>query len=148
MVRTFGSISTLILVLASNGYSQTARLTKLASPQPVSISGYLRGHCVAVDLQTRVCKMLSEDKDTFLLEREGKPVGTWPGNSYLGETSDFEVLRGDLDGDRRPELIVSNHDSTSAGMGVNQWTILPTVTTVIIESFESFGMAHIDKRTR
>jgi hypothetical protein len=67
--------------------------------------------------------MLSDDKDTFLVERDGKPVGTWPGSSYLGETYDFQVLRGDLDGDRRPELIVANHDSTSAGMGVSRWTI-------------------------
>lgn len=123
MVRRLYLISALILLVGSDLYSQTARVTKLQSPQPVAIAGYVRGHCVSVDRHTRLCKMLSEDKDTFLLEREGKPVGTWPGNSYLGETSDFEVLRGDLDGDRRPELIVANHDSTSAGMGVSQWTI-------------------------
>jgi hypothetical protein len=67
--------------------------------------------------------MLSEDKDTFMVERNGKPVGTWPGSSYLGETADFEVLRGDLDGDRRAELIVANHDSTGAGLALNNWTI-------------------------
>lgn len=67
--------------------------------------------------------MLSDDKDTFLVEREGKPVGNWPASSYLGETSDFEVLRGDLDGDQRADPIVAYRDTTSAGMGVSYWTI-------------------------
>jgi hypothetical protein len=113
----------LTFLFAADVYSQSAKLTKLRSPQPVTITGYVRGHCVTVNSQTRVCKMLSEDKETLLVEREGKQIGTWPANSYLGETSDFEVLRGDLDGDRNPELIVANHDNTSAGMAVSQWTI-------------------------
>jgi len=123
MLTTFGSVSILILVLASPGYSQSAKLTKLGLPQPASVAGYHSGHCVKLGHQLRICKLLSDDKDTFLVEKEGKPFGGWPGGSYLGETSDFEVLRGDLDGDRRAELIVANRDSTSAGMGVNHWTI-------------------------
>jgi hypothetical protein len=71
----------------------------------------------------RICKLLSDNDDTFLVEKEGKRIGSWPGNSYLAETEDFEVLQGDLDDDQHPELIIANHDSTSVGMAVNFWTI-------------------------
>jgi len=98
-------------------------LVKAPAPQPATIAGYDRGHCVALPHQVRICKMLSESDDTFLVERDGKRVGSWPGGSYLGETSDFEVLLGDLDGDKRSELIVANRDSTSVGIGVSYWTI-------------------------
>ena len=67
--------------------------------------------------------MLSENEDPLLVEKEGKRVGSWVGGTYLGETSDFEVLQGDLDGDKRSELIVANLDSTSQGIGINYWTI-------------------------
>jgi hypothetical protein len=43
--------------------------------------------------------------------------------TFLGETSDFEVLQGDLDADGQRELIVANRDYTSNGVGVNFWTI-------------------------
>jgi hypothetical protein len=41
----------------------------------------------------------------------------------LAETSDFEVLQADLNGDGRRELILANHDGTSNGLGINNWTI-------------------------
>lgn len=41
----------------------------------------------------------------------------------MAETSDFEVLTGDLNNDQQSELVVANHDGTSNGMGVDYWTI-------------------------
>ena len=124
-----GVIIALCAALVIHVYPQSRKLIKAPSPQPVTIKGYVRGHCVSLPNSFRVCKLLSEREDIFLIEKDGKRLGSWPTSTYLGETSDFEVLRGDLDGDRRLELIVSNHDTTSAGMGVNYWTIaiLPDV---------------------
>lgn len=113
----------LIVVLASTAFAQSARLIKHGAPVPVTIEGYEKGHCIALPKNVRICKLLSDDKDTFLVQKDGKGVGTWPGNAYLAETSDFEVLTGDLDDDRKPELIVANHDGTSNGLGVDYWTI-------------------------
>ena len=54
--------------------------------------------------------MLSDSDDTFLVEKEGKRVGSWAGGSYLGETSDFEVLHGDLDGAGFIRVAICLHD--------------------------------------
>jgi hypothetical protein len=113
----------LIVVLTPTAYAQTSKLTKAGAPVPATVPGYDRGHCIALPKNIRICKLLSDDKDTFLVEKDGKSVGTWPGNAFLAETSDFEVLTGDLDNDRKPELIVANHDSTSNGIAVDYWTI-------------------------
>jgi hypothetical protein len=76
-------------------------------------------------------------------------VGTWAGNAFLAETSDFEVLTGDLDNDRKPELIVANHDGTSNGIAVDFWTIFifpdpefhnfTAPLTFSVEEYGSFG---------
>ena len=113
----------LIVVLASTTFAQSGRLIKHGAPVPVAVEGYDKGSCIALPKSIRICKFLSDDKDTFLVQKDGKSVGTWPGNAYLGETFDFEVLTGDLDNDRKPELIVANHDGTSNGLGVDYWTI-------------------------
>lgn len=113
----------LILTVASQAYAQSSRLIKFEAPQPASLPGYIRGHCVALPKQIRICKLLSETEDGFLVEKEGKTVGNWRAETYLGETSDFEVLRGDLDGDQKQELIVANHDATGVGLAVSAWTI-------------------------
>lgn len=113
----------LTLFIAAQTYAQPGRLIDAGSPQPASIEGYHRGHCISLPNRIRICKLLSDNADVFLVEKEGKTIGTWPGTAFLGETEDFEVLRGDLDGDRQPELIVANHDATGNGLGVSIWTI-------------------------
>ena len=113
----------LIVVLASTAFAQSARLIKHGAPVATTVEGYDKGSCVALPKSIRICKLLSDDKDTFLVEKDGKHIGTWSGNAYLAETSDFQVLTGDLDNDRKPELIVANHDGTSNGLGVDYWTI-------------------------
>ena len=139
----------LIVVLTSTAYAQTSKLRKSAAPVAASVEGYDRGHCVALPKKVRICKLLSEDKDTFLVQKDGKSVGTWPGSTYVGETSDFEVLTGDLDNDRKPELIVANHDGTSNGIAVDFWTIFifpdpefhnfTAPLTFSVEEYGSFG---------
>ena len=113
----------LIVLLAGGAHAQPSRLIKAGAPVAASVAGYDRGHCVALQNKIRICKLLSENKDAFLVERDGQVVGTWPGTTFLAETSDFEVLTGDLNNDRKSELIVANHDGTSNGLGVDYWTI-------------------------
>ncbi len=114
-----------------------------------TVEGYDKGHCIALVKNIRICKLLSDDKNTFLVQKDDESVGTWPGNAYLAETSDFEVLTGDLDNDRKPELIVANHDGTSNGLGIDYWTIFifpdsefrhfTAPLTFSVEEYGSFG---------
>lgn len=146
--RAISSSVALLAALVVDAYPQPSRLIKGPLPEPASIGTY-KGHCVSMPSAIRICKLLSDREDIVLVEKDGKRVGSWPASAYLGETADFEVLRGDLDGDGRPELIVSNRDSSSAGMGVNYWTIaiLPDVEsggfepplTFRVEDYGSFG---------
>ena len=113
----------LILIVTAQAYAQPGKLVKAGSPQPASIEGYQKGHCVALTNRIRICKLLSDNADVFLVEKDGKTFGTWPSTAFMGETEGFEVLHGDLDGDRQPEIIVANHDTTGVGMAVSAWTI-------------------------
>ncbi len=139
----------LIVVLASTAFAQSARLIKHGPPVVATVEGYDKGHCIALPKKIRICKLLSDDKDTFLVQKDGKSVGMWPGNAYLAQTSDFEVLTGDLDNDHKPELIVANHDGTSNGLGVDYRTIFifpdsefhrfTAPLTFSVEEYGSFG---------
>jgi hypothetical protein len=71
----------------------------------------------------RYCKAISDDEDSFVVERAGKRVASWPASVFAGETELFEILHVDLDGDGRRELIVADHTGTSCGMGVDYWKI-------------------------
>ena len=136
----------LTLIVTAQIYAQAGKLIKADAPQPASIDGYHRGHCVSIPNRIRICKLLSDNADVFLVEKEGKTIGTWPSAAFLGETEDFEVLRGDLDGDRQPELIVANHDGTGVGLGVSVYTItifpnadFPTFQSPLTFSVQEYG---------
>ena len=122
-----------ILVLLNLSQHSYAQFTKAKPPAQANVPGYFKAHCVALSQGVRICKGLSESDNAFLLEKDGNPIVTWPGTAQLGETSDFEVLQGDLDNDGQRELIVANLDSTSVGMAVNVWTI-----SVFSGNFSSF----------
>ena len=113
----------LVMVLNQQSYAQSAVMVKASLPSPADVTGYHKAHCVSLNQRIRICKGLSDSENAFVLEKDGTRVGTWPVMTFLGETSDFEVLQGDLDADGSRELIVANRDSTSNGLGVNVWTI-------------------------
>lgn len=135
----------LLIVLCQHSYAQSPRLTKAAQPVQANLDSYFKAHCVSLPQGVRVCKGLSDPGDAFVLERDGTRIGTWPGIAQLGETSDFEVLQGDLDNDGHRELIVANLESTSVGMAVNVWTIyifradLKSFETPLSFSVEEYG---------
>jgi hypothetical protein len=110
-------------VVISQSDSQPGVLMRSPQPQIEVLDGYNRGHCISLNHQVRVCKQSSDERDVFVVEKNGKQVGIWPATTFMGETSDFEVLRADFNHDGRGELIVANHDGTSNGLGINYWTI-------------------------
>lgn len=139
----------LTLIVVAQAHAQPGKLVKAGSPQPASIEGYHKGHCIAQPNHIRICKLLSDNADVFLVEKDGKILGTWPSAAFMGETEGFEVLRGDLDGDRKQELVVANHDGTGVGLGVSVWTIaifpdadfrtFQTPLTFSVQEYGSFG---------
>src|SRR6266404_305195 len=128
--------------------SQSSKLIKAGSPQPVALAGYDKAHCVSLPSQIRICKCISESEDgTFIVERKGKRLSKWPASAFLGDTSDLEVLLGDLDGDGSNELVVANRDSESCGMAVQQWTLsvfpnpgFPSFQAPLTFSVEDYGV--------
>ena len=115
--------ASLLVVTLQQTFAQSSKLSQPGQPILTKLDGYERAHCISVHEGIRICKGLSDSLDTFVLEKDGTRVLTWPGIASLGETADFLVLEGDLDNDRHRELIVANHDSVSNGMGVSTWTI-------------------------
>ena len=117
-------LSAFVLIISTGvcAFCQQA-LAKAKPPEPATVNGYARAHCVSLPDEIRICKCISEAEDVFIAEKGGAIRRKWPASAFLGETSDFEVLTGDLDGDGDKELIVANHDATSNGLGVNYWTV-------------------------
>jgi hypothetical protein len=147
-----------ILGVAFQSDQQSGVLKKASAPQPEVLNGYNRGHCVSVTRQLRVCKQLSDERDVFVVEKDGAQVGVWPARAAMGETSDFEVLRSDFNYDGRSELILANHDGTSNGLGVDYWTITifpdTNFNTVVepltfsVEEYGTFGTFVADSHAR
>lgn len=112
-----------LMMFNQQSHGQSPVMRKVSPPVPADVPGYHKAHCVSLNQGIRICKGLSDSENTFVLEKDNKRIGTWPGMTFLGETSDFEVLQSDLDADGQRELIIANRDSTSNGLGVNFWTI-------------------------
>jgi hypothetical protein len=138
-------VSAFVLILSVNvcAFCQQ-RLSKAKAPEPATVSGYSRAHCAALPNGVRICKCISEAEDVFVAEKGGQIKGKWPTTAAYGETSDFDVLVGDLDGDGAKELIVANHDGSSQGMMVSYWTIsifpgLENFERALVFSVEEYG---------
>src|SRR5262245_16012850 len=125
----------LIIVLSNNqsGLAQShSRLFSLpktrhfkffryVAPEEPSNTPYERTHCVDIDNGMRVCKHISQSETFFAIEKNGSMVGKFETTTYNGGASRFEVLRGDLDGDGKAELIIANRDGVSNGIGFDYW---------------------------
>lgn len=126
---------TLLLVSGSVPAQKAARpapATKLTGagfkyfgdPQKTTVSGYFEAHAVTVEPGFRIIKGRTGNAEAFgdgdfLFERNGKVEGKWSGaGSIYASTEGFQVLKGDLDGNGTPELIVAELESVSNGLGV------------------------------
>ncbi len=99
------------------------QLLRYISPVEPSNTPYERAHCVDIDNGLRVCKYISHSETFFAIEKNGSTLGEFETSTYHGGTSRFEVLRSDLDGDGKTELIIANSNGMSNGIGLQYWTI-------------------------
>lgn len=117
----------LILIGAVCCYAGQTNLKILPPPEPArDVAGFEKTACVAVDSAVKICQGLTEDAATgakIFIDNETERISEWASETFLGETADFQVLRGDLDGDERDEIVVANRTAVSNGMGVNFWTV-------------------------
>ncbi len=120
---TFGSVPAQKAVRPSSGLTG-AGFKYFGAPLKTTVSGYFEAHAVTVEPGFRIIKGRTGNAETFgdgdfLFERNGKVEGKWSGAaSIYANTEGFEVLKGDLDGNGTPELIVTELESVSNGMGV------------------------------
>ena len=98
-------------------------LSRHQAPDEEGQIKYERTHCANLENGLRVCKYITESETFFALERNGQRLGRWPAATYNGGTSRFEVLQGDLDGDRASEIVVADCSGVTNGIGFEYWTI-------------------------
>ncbi len=94
----------------------------LPVPAQARVEGCVRSSCTELG-ELRACKCLTDEGTFVAVSLHGRKVGAVSVNAYLGQTDDFEVSRGDLDGDGHAEVVVASRDSTSDGVAISRWTI-------------------------
>ncbi len=110
---------------ASGGGIVGANLKYAGQPKAVTVAGFTEAYGVALDGGVRVIKAKVAANEnggvwTFVIEKGGKVLGKWSGfaTSAVLAVDAFEVLSGDLDGNGTPELIVTELETVSNGLGV------------------------------
>ncbi len=103
-------------------------LVTLNKPTEQKISGYERIFCVKLDESSRVCKGLPDAENStgearFFVERGGRQTSAWNAAAFLGDVSQFEIWRGDLDNDAQDEIVILNSEGQSNGMGITYQTV-------------------------
>jgi hypothetical protein len=98
-------------------------LARYRAPDNPYVYANQRSHCAQAGKDLRICKTISGAKLAFILELKGAQIGEWPTSTDNGGDSKFEVLKGDLDGDRIEEIVIANLAGISNGMGIHTWTI-------------------------
>ncbi len=81
--------------------------------------------CTGLD-GVQVCKFATLDEkanDMIVVERPDGHRLEWPVGTWVSTVNDFVVLREDLDGDDRAELIVASRSNESNEVGVRTWQI-------------------------
>lgn len=111
------------LASANTELDRPFRLSRYLAPTEPSTTPFERVHCIEIGNGLRVCKHISHADTFFAFERNGAVLGRWPASTYNGGTSWFEVLKGDVDGDRDDEIIVTNCSGVTNGIGFQYWTI-------------------------
>jgi hypothetical protein len=99
------------------------KLSRYLAPAEPPTTPFERVHCAEMGNGIRVCKHISHVVTFFAIERDDTVLGKWPASTYNGGTSWFEVLKGDIDGDRDDEIIVANCSGVTNGIGFQYWTI-------------------------
>lgn len=99
-------------------------LRALPAPDSSLGSDCKSAHCLRLPDGRLLCSCATDSTIHFILEaNEGRRI-VWPAAFVRGySTGDWRALQGDLDGDRRAELIIVNLSAWSNGMGVEYYQV-------------------------
>ena len=97
-------------------------VVRLPAPAEARVEGCVRASCTELD-GLRACKCVTDEGTFVAVSLHGRKVGAVSVSAYLGQTDDFEVSRGDLDGDGRAEVVVASRDSTSSGVAISRFSV-------------------------
>lgn len=83
-----------------------------------------RSYCIDLDRATKICQRLTETKSLMTFERDNKALLEWDDDA-IGSVweAKFEVLKGDIDDDRKDELVVAELQAQGNGFGIETWRI-------------------------
>jgi hypothetical protein len=99
-------------------------VTQADTPRDARVAGCARSRCIALPDGRRVCTCTADSGGTIRVEQGGRTVHTWPADySLTGTPESLRVMRGDLDGDGRAELIVSEWMDMSNGLGIRYYRL-------------------------
>lgn len=84
-----------------------------------TVPGCARAYCIGLPDGRRVCSCTGDTAIVTRVDEGGRTVHRWPADySHAGSPGSLRAMRGDLDGDGRPELIVSEWMDMSNGLGI------------------------------
>jgi hypothetical protein len=99
-------------------------LTVADTPRAVNVEGCVRAYCIALPDGRRVCSCTGDTTIVTRVDEGGRTVHQWPADySMAGGAESLRAVRGDLDGDGRPELIVSEWMDMSNGLGIRYYRL-------------------------
>lgn len=109
-------------VPCTTGRNPTVRVAGAADS--ARVPGCVRAYCVALPNGRRVCTCTRDTTIVVRVEQGGRTVHEWPANySMAGGPGSLRAMEGDLDGNGRPELIVSEWMDMSNGLGIRYYRL-------------------------
>ncbi|MEW5739367.1 MAG: hypothetical protein AB1938_10600 [Myxococcota bacterium] len=94
-------------------------------PTPTAFPESLAAACTT-DGATRVCKAVPAEEGArpgLVVDGPDERHVEWDATALPGELDDFQVLRVDLDGDLKEELVVANRAAEAIGVTVRLWEL-------------------------
>lgn len=126
-LKTF---TTLVFISAGVLFSfekmHAQKLISGGKPQKANIEIFDKATCVNLPKEFRVCKVFSERewKFEFVIQKLKRTLYKFDTPSYAGiEFDDFYAYYGDLDKSGSPEIVISELDTVSNGLGVRYYNV-------------------------
>jgi len=99
-------------------------LTVADTPRDARVTGCARSRCISLPDGRRVCTCTEDEGGSVRVQRDGHVLHAWPADySLTGTPESLRAMRGDLDGDGRPELIVAEWMDMSNGLGIRYYRL-------------------------
>lgn len=99
-------------------------LTVAGTPVETRVPGCVRALCVSLPDGRRVCSCTGDTTIVMRVTADGRTAHEWPADySLAGSEESLRAMTGDLDGDGRPELIVSEWMDMSNGLGIRYFRL-------------------------